>query len=318
MRDEYPPFRLDVGGADPGSVPAGLPPSPPPGPPGAAVPAGPPPPAPSATAPGSPPAYRSSWTGGRITSVVIGAVVLFAAAGLFAGGGTLLWADQSQRSDGYVLSSRTVVSTAQYAVTSDNIELQGTGVPAFVHNILGTTRLQAAPTDPGVRLFVGIGRTDDVARYLSGVGRLRLRDLGAPFGYGNVATGSVVSGGPPAGAPAGAGIWVAGSGGPGTRTVTWRPSTGNWTAVVMRVDGGAGVTASLRVGATAPGLKWIATGVLALGAVFLLVGGLLVGLAARGASRTPPRGGVPVPAAPSPRGPSDVQQPATTVQGEPR
>jgi len=28
MRDEYPPFRLDVGGADPGSVPAPVPPPP--------------------------------------------------------------------------------------------------------------------------------------------------------------------------------------------------------------------------------------------------------------------------------------------------
>jgi hypothetical protein len=28
MRDEYPPFRLDNGGLDPGSIPAGPPPPP--------------------------------------------------------------------------------------------------------------------------------------------------------------------------------------------------------------------------------------------------------------------------------------------------
>jgi hypothetical protein len=250
--------------------------------------------------------------------VVIGAVLLFAAAGLFAGGGTLLWADQHQRSNGYVMSPGAVVSTAQYAVTSDNMELQGAGVPSFVHNIVGTTTLQAAPGDPGVRLFVGIGPTADVSRYLSGVGRLRLTDLGSPFGDGTVATGTVVAGGSPARAPAQAGIWVAQSSGAGTRTVTWRPSTGNWTAVIMRADGGAGVRSVVRVGATAPGLPWIAAGLLALGAVFLIGGGLLVGLAARAASRSPSVGAAPAFSAPSPRRPSEAERADVPVHKEPR
>jgi hypothetical protein len=313
MRDEYPPFRLDVGGADPGSVPAGLPPSPPSGPSAAAVPPWPPS-APAAVRAGSTPA-RGGWTGGRITSVVIGAVLLFASAGLFAGGGTLLWA-QGHRSNGYVTSPSAVVGTAQYAVTSDNVELQGAGVPSFVQNILGTTRLQAASTDPGVRLFVGIGRTADVSHYLSGVGQLRLRDLGTPFGGANVATGSIVAGGAPAGPPAGAGIWVAQASGAGAPTVTWRPSTGNWTAVIMRADGAAGVRTVVRVGATAPGLPWIAAGVLALGALFLLGGALLVGLAARAASRGPSAGAAPPFGAPSPRRPSESELAAAPVQRE--
>jgi hypothetical protein len=64
MTDEYPPFRLDMGGTDPGSVPAG-PTPPPPVAPAVAAPAGP-------VAAGGPPASR--WSAGRIVSVVIGAV----------------------------------------------------------------------------------------------------------------------------------------------------------------------------------------------------------------------------------------------------
>jgi hypothetical protein len=54
--------------------------------------------------------------------------------------------------------------------------------------------------------------------------------------------------------------------------------------VIMRADGAPGVTARVQVGATLPGLPWIAGGVLAAGVVLLGVGGLLVGLAAHGAS----------------------------------
>jgi hypothetical protein len=100
--------------------------------------------------------------------------------------------------------------------------------------------------------------------------------------------------------------------------VTWRPSTGDWTAVIMRADGGAGVRTVVRVGATAPGLPWIAAGVLAVGAVLLIAGGLLVGLAARGASRAGTAGAVPAYGAPSPWSPSEAEQAPSTVQKQPR
>ena len=96
MTDRYPPFRLDMGGTDPGSVPVG---------PGASR---------AArrrrrrrfrarSVPGvsaEPPA--GGWSAGRVVTVVLGAVLLFVSTGLLAGGGALLWADQTQRDDGYV------------------------------------------------------------------------------------------------------------------------------------------------------------------------------------------------------------------------
>ena len=99
MTDRYPPFRLDMGGADPGSVPVGPAPPPLPGAPAAAVPATATAAAPSAH-PQAPPA--GGWTAGRIVTVVLGAILLFMSTGLLAGGGALLWADQTQREGAYL------------------------------------------------------------------------------------------------------------------------------------------------------------------------------------------------------------------------
>ena len=78
---------------------------------------------------------------------------------------------------------------------------------------------------------------------------------------------------------------MASSTGAGTRALTWRPSNGDWTVVVMRADGGTGVAAEVRAGATAPGLPWIAGGLLGTGAVLLAIGGLLVDLLCAGHRR---------------------------------
>ena len=90
MTDEYPPFRLDMGGHDPGTLtlpPAAL----------QDVPAGPTAPA---NLPPAPPSAPGGWTGGRIVSVVAGAVLVLCSLGLFGGSGVALWA-QASRHGGY-------------------------------------------------------------------------------------------------------------------------------------------------------------------------------------------------------------------------
>jgi hypothetical protein len=52
------------------------------------------------------------------------------------------------------------------------------------------------------------------------------------------------------------------------------PADGNWTVVVMRADGTAGVAAGMQVAATVPALTWAAGGLLAGVVVLLTVGGL--------------------------------------------
>jgi hypothetical protein len=237
--------------------------------------------------------------------VVLGAVLLFVSTGLLAGGGALLWADQTQREGDYLWTDSSEITTSRYALTSDSIELDTDGNDWVVDDLLGTARLEVTPGDPGDELFVGVADSGDVDAYLSGVGHHRLGDLGPPWGGGRPGPGMTgVDGGPPGTTPGELDIWVAESTGSGTQTVDWRPEDGDWTVVMMRADGDAGVAVQARAGATVPGLPWLAGGLLVSGAVMALVGALFVVLAVRGAQQRPPTRAASEWAPPAPRGPT--------------
>jgi hypothetical protein len=152
-------------------------------------------------------------------------------------------------------------------------------------------RLQMTSTDPDVELFAGIAPSSAVAGYLAGVGQRRLGTVGPGNGTAGWNTGSSggmdpgmmtdVAGGPPALPPTSQDFWVAQATGSATETLQWTPTAGNWTVVVMRADGSAGVDTSLAVAATVPGLTRAAWGLLGGGALLLAIGGLIVALTLR-------------------------------------
>jgi hypothetical protein len=257
------------------------------------------------------------WGPGRVVALVLGLLLLVPALGLLAGGGVLLWADQSQRTgDGFLLSPTGRVSTVGYALTSDRIDLGTEADWVPVSAALGTTMVRA--TGSGQDLFIGIGPSDQVTSYLGDVQRAVLDDLGND----GAVIDREVAGGAPAGPPGQQTFWTEQTSGPGRQQLTWEPEGGNWTAVVMNADGSAGVTADLRVGAELPALTGIAWGVLVGGALLTAVAVLLIVLAARSRQPAPPGPAAPAPTAgppptwqpPAPRaGPS-----SDTVQGSSR
>ncbi|MCF6506638.1 DUF4389 domain-containing protein [Blastococcus sp. MG754426] len=311
MTDRYPPFRLDMGGTDPGSAPRGPQPAAPGGAGAAPVPA--PAADPGTAAPATPP--RSTWTAGRVTSVVVGSVLLFTATGLLGSGGALLWADQAQRDDGYLWTPTVDLATEEHALVSDSIRLDTAGEQWVLDEFLGTARLDVTAAEPGTEIFVGVARTAAVDRYLSGVAHRVVEDLGGTWpGDGpRVDRATDVPGGPPEQPPGELGIWAAQTSGPGTQTLTWRPADGAWTVVVMQADGGPGLAVQARAGATAPELTWIAVGLLVTGGLLLAAGVLLVALAVHRAHRRPPSGAVP--AQPGPPAPPPAPSPATQGTG---
>jgi hypothetical protein len=322
MTDRYPPFRLDMGGTDPDPLPAGPFPTAPLGSASAAAPAAPSSAGSPGTSIGGVPQH--SWTAGRVVSLVLGALLLLTSTGLLAGGGGLLLADRTQRVDGWLTSEAESVSTARYALVSDDVSLHGTGFDRVVDDLIGRVELQVTSTDPGVELFAGVAPSSAVRGYLAGVGRRQLGDIGPGAGGMSWSTGSSrgmhpgtmtdVPGGPPATPPADQDMWVAQTSGSGTQHLEWAPAAGNWTVVVMRADGSADVATALAVAATVPGLAEAAWWLLAGGAALLAVGGLLVALAVRRAQGpgTPP---APPWAAPPPRGRGAV--PPVTVDDGP-
>ena len=261
MTDQYPPFRLDMGGHEPGALTLQSA-----GPQPAETP-------PAQQASGDMqtggPAGSRAWTAARIVSVVAGAVLVLLSLGLLGGGGTALWA-QAQRHDGYVDFGTTSYSTPGYALASDTIGMHAAGRWDVASALAGTVRIRVNPAVSGTPVFIGIAPAGAAGRYLTGVDYATVRGTADHHGTYTEHAGSA-----PAVRPAMAGIWAAQASGPGTQTLTWAVKSGDWMIVAMNADGSQPVSVDVNVAATLPALPWIATGLL-VGGFACLAGGVLL------------------------------------------
>lgn len=231
-----------------------------------------------ATAPPRPEvaASPSRWTGGRIAALVIGTLLVLLSLVLLGAGGTAVWADRTQRDGGYVTTDVHEFSTSGSALATVSTELGSAGVGwLYAPGLLGEVRIRVTPTSSEQALFVGIGRSTDVDRYLAGVNHTVITEFWEE-------KTEAVAGGAPAAAPGTQDFWVASSTGSGARTLEWDPTDGSWTVVVMNADGRPGINVGADLGARFAAVLWIALGVLIAGAVFLAGGGLLIAGAIRG------------------------------------
>jgi hypothetical protein len=227
------------------------------------------PPAPAA-------ARRSGWTGGRITALAIGALLVLVSVVLLGAGGTALWADLTKRDGGYLTTDVQEFSSSGSALATEPTDI-GSPWTGWLYSaaLLDEVRIRVTPESPGPELFVGIGPSADVDRYLAGVSHTHISD----FWTNRV---EFIDGGTPGPPPGTQNFWVASSSGTGTQTVEWEAADGSWTVVVMNTDGQPRIGAvAADLGARYPALVWIAFGVLVGGAVFLMGGVLLISSAIR-------------------------------------
>ncbi len=227
----------------------------------------------------TPPPPPAPWGPGRVIALVVGILVLLPALGLLAGGGVLLWGDRIARDDdGFVFSSSESFSSAGYAITSARIDLSTGADWVPLSATLGDARLEVTGTGASSDVFVGVAPVADAASYLGTVARTVVADLGT----GNAATEEIqLSGGTPSGPPGEQAFWTAKASGTGTQRLDWAPTDGDWTLVVMNTDGSAGVAVDARLGATVPALGGLAWGLVGAGLFLLVIGVLVVVLAAR-------------------------------------
>ena len=258
MTDQYPPFRLDMGGHE-GIAPR------------------------AASTPGASsyrrPGGASGWTTGRVLTVVLGSLLALTGLGLAGGGGTLALAGSFERDDGFVMSPRLSLDTDGYAVTSEDAQIDTQGVPSWLpEDLLGTVRI-TAESDAGTPVFIGITRAADARSYLGDVEHATLRDI-----RDGEAVLRSSPGGAPAGAPTDQPIWVAETTGTDA-SLTWDMADGDWTVVLMNADGSAGVSARAASGAELPVLDTAVAVLLVLAGLFLLAGALLIAVPVRNATR---------------------------------
>ncbi|MBD0338574.1 MAG: DUF4389 domain-containing protein [Thermoleophilia bacterium] len=260
MRDEYPPFRLDQGGDDPGGTPATATAEPAPAPPTARPAAG--------------------GTGaGKVALLVIGSLLGLISLGLVAGGGVAIAFDQTQRNaDGYVTSDTHAYRTESYALVSDRIDLDLPGPARTWRSLFGDVRVWSESDHP---VFIGLAATPDAERYLGAVERERVDDLAGRREQ------TRLPGGSPSGPPGEQEIWAASAAGTGIQFFTWEVEDGDWTFALMNADASRGVDATLSVGATLPGLLWAGLAVLAGGILLLALAVLLIVLGTRSRPASP-------------------------------
>jgi hypothetical protein len=216
-------------------------------------------------------AGSSEWPAGRIAALVIGVLLAVVALVLLAAGGTGVWADTTQRDGGYVTTDVHEFSTSGSALTTEPAKLGSAGVGwLYSPGLLGKVRIRVTPVSSSPALFVGIGRSTDVDRYLAGVSQTQISE----FWQNKVQ--AIGGGGPPPSVPGAKRFWVASATGAGPQTVVWKPVKGSWSVVVMNADGRPGLDVKADLGARLPAVLWVAIGVLAAGAVFMAGGVLLI------------------------------------------
>jgi hypothetical protein len=226
---------------------------------------------------------------GRVILIVLGSIGVLFGLALLAGGGFLLWADRTQRDDGYLTTPTERFATPTYALTRTRLEVDTDGEGWVLNESwFGKVRIRGESTG-GNTLFMGIGPAAAVAKYLGDVAHANVQDIDFdPFR----ATYQPVTGGPPEGPPTEQSFWAASASGVGTQTLTWKVRDGDWSVVLMNADGSRGVVAEIDLGAKLSFLLWVAIGVL-IGGVLVLGGSTaLIVLAAR-TPRPPPAPRVP-------------------------
>ncbi len=244
---------------------------------------------------------------GRAVLIVAGALVLLVGFAITAGGGTLLWANATQRdAAGFFTTSRQQFVTSGSALTSA-LDFGSSPGPSdlFLHHHLGTIRIRASVLG-GAATFVGIAPSASVDQYLTNVAHSRVTSVDLfPFqahyrDYGGTA---------PASPPVAEKIWAASASGPGTRSLTWPTEQGRWTVVVMRADGQRGVVALVSIGAKAGWVQPLGVGLIIGGVILLMLGALMFVFGIIGLTRRREREGEVPGATPSAPGEGPVRLP---------
>jgi hypothetical protein len=220
---------------------------------------------------------------GRVILIILGSIGVLFGLALLVGGGFLLWADRTQREDGYLTTPTERFATPTYALTRTRLDVDTDGA-GWVLNDSWFGKIRIRGESPGEKtLFIGIGPEAAVAKYLGSVAHASVEDVDFdPFRVKY----QPITGGAPEGPPTEQRFWAASASGVGTQTLTWKVREGDWSVVLMNGDGSRGVAADLDLGAKLSFLLWVAIGLL-LGGVLVAAGSTaLIVLAAR--TRQPP------------------------------
>ena len=211
------------------------------------------------------------------TALVAAGVVMTAAGGAITVGGLALAALSG--TDGTLSTGPHHHATSATAVVSDEGDLGGTG---FLPNGDPTVKVSVKNSDKPV--FVGIGRADDVDRYLAGATVQTVSDFDLwPFQLDTATR----KGDRQPGSPLDETFWVAQSDGTTSTAASWKAHDGSYRVVVMNADGSPGVDVEGSLALRVPVLGTLAVTGLVGGGTLVVIGVPLLVAGLRRKENTP-------------------------------
>lgn len=208
-------------------------------------------------------------------TATIGVIVTLLSMAGIAAGGTMMWLDRAERdAAGFITSDSRTFRTSGYALASETMSVHIEGDVGTPDRLLGDARVRVEASDGVTAIFVGVARSEDVRSYLGGIRYTSVTSIG-PNGVRYTDHAGTAPARPPAELP----IWAAQSDGTGTQSIQWAVENGDWTVVVMRADGTAGVAVRADIAATVPALDWLSVTVLVTSIVLFVLGVVAVVLA---------------------------------------
>jgi hypothetical protein len=217
---------------------------------------------------------------GKIVALVAGILIVLISLALLVPGGVLLGLYGTQRDEaGFFSTSDRTLTSGGYALVTPDVDLNmGPVAGAWLPTGHRAALRISATSNTGAAVFVGIGPSDKVAGYLSGVDYDEVTDFG--WAWEQVKYRHL-DGRAPAALPGAQDFWVAKETATGAVALEWDIQDGNWTAVVMNADATAPVSATVSLGARFDILFPIGLGLVIGGVILLGVGILLIVLGAR-------------------------------------
>ena len=225
---------------------------------------------------------------GRVIAAILASLLALIGFGIGCGGGAVLIANAALRdSEGFFTSRDGAFTSPTSAITTENLDVATAGPgDALETTGFATVRIRAR-SNSGTPMFVGIARTADVERYLSGVARDEITEIDYdPFKVDYRRREGPGRARPPAGQR----FWVASVTGTGRQTLRWKVREGDWSAVAMNADASRRVAIRADAGVKVRHLIAIGVGLLVGGLVLLGLGVLGVTLAVRRGGHTSPPG----------------------------
>ncbi len=200
----------------------------------------------------------------RVVLLIAGVLLVVIGLGSAAAAAVMGFGHLVQREDdGFVNTPPAELASDGHAVVSEKLEIIVGTADWFPWNENLDLRLRLTPQDADQAVFAGIAATDDVEAYLDDVAHDRVRDLD----FRRTRYIGIVGTSLPA-PPTDQAFWLAQTAGTDTQTLSWSPTSGEWTIVVMNADGSAGVDVRADAG--------VETALLGPIALWLLIGTLVL------------------------------------------